>query len=392
MIDKRLATVETLIVKVTHRCNLDCLYCYENVSKQGEDMSLDTFRELAYQLITNSQSAQLTFLFHGGEPTLLPNAWYEAAITYAENLAEEKEKKLKWLMQSNLLSLPKAKIALFDSYRIHIGASIDSHPAMEKSWRGGEEKVWQNIQALKAAGVKVGLLSTINASNFNQFGKICSWLGEEGFRQFKANVVTPVGRGGSSYPLPADLVFEAQHDILEYLIRTKGKKLHESNLSTEIRRFFEPQREQSLCHERTCGAGKKVLGITPKGDLLPCGRFQWDDKAYFLGNLKHKASSLMEAQDFQAKLSRFHEAFPKNWYDCDSCEARKICGFGCQAFISRSKAKANLDCLPTKMRYDFFVKNKKYLEPVYEEICRRASPQHFSDKRKKTFWKRLKGV
>lgn len=41
--DARFHNVESLIVKITHRCNLDCAYCYEHITK-GSDMPLEVLR------------------------------------------------------------------------------------------------------------------------------------------------------------------------------------------------------------------------------------------------------------------------------------------------------------------------------------------------------------
>jgi uncharacterized protein len=175
--------------------------------------------------------------------------------------------------------------------------------------------------------------------------------------------------------MPAEKIFEAQLSILEYMIATEGKKLLESNLNTEILRFFTEDEAElkklrgTLCHEKRCGAGSSVLGVTPDGHLLPCGRFSWDNSEYFLGSLyDNKVLKKSYQKSFSSKVNDFHALVPKSWYDCQSCEAKKTCGFGCQAFIVRSKEKANVDCLPTKMRYRFYKENRERLKPVYEQI------------------------
>jgi uncharacterized protein len=365
----RFINISTLIVKVTHRCNLDCLYCYEHITKTGEDMSIETFKSLADKVLENSRQPEITFLFHGGEPTILKNEWYEEAIKYVLQKAEGLHKKVNFSMQSNLLHISDSKIDLFRKYNVQLGVSLDSVATSQNTMRGGEINVFENYLKVKKAGIKAGILSTINHSNFDKFDVICDFLVNEAHVSFfKANVVTSVGRGFELPSLQPEQIFEAQHAILNYMIRTEGKKLLEHNLMVEIKRFF-GERENlppTLCHEKKCGAGTSVLGVTPHGDLLPCGRFQWNDSEYFLGHLEE--SDNHETNPFEHKLTQFQNLVPQSWFDCDGCPAKKVCGFGCQAFIVRSKEQANVDCLPTKMRFAFYQKNQKKLLPVYHSI------------------------
>jgi uncharacterized protein len=378
--DLRFKNISTLIVKVTHRCNLDCLYCYENITKTGEDMSVETFCELADLVLEHSQKDHITFLFHGGEPSLLPNEWYEECIQYAQRKAIENHKQVSFSMQTNLLGVNPSKIELYKKYDIQLGVSLDGPAMLQSTMRGGEDKVFANFKRIQNAGVKAGVLVTINESNYQHFSTICHWLVQEAeVRSFKANVVTPVGRGYDLDPMSAEQIFQAQYSILEYLIATKGEELMEANLNMELLRYFAepeelPKLRNTLCHEHRCGAGSSVLAVTPMGDFLPCGRFTWDESEYYLGSLHDpKALKKKYQRNFQQKIEDFHAKVPESWYNCDSCEARDVCGFGCQAFIVRSKQQANVDCLPTKMRYQFYKENEDRLYPVYLAIKRRTS-------------------
>ncbi|WP_314510475.1 radical SAM/SPASM domain-containing protein [Xanthocytophaga agilis] len=371
--DNRFKQVSTLVVKVTHRCNLDCQYCYEFITQKGEDMSEQTFRQLADRVLENSEQKVITFLFHGGEPTLIANSWYEQGINYVLKKAKQKQQEIRFSMQTNLIHLPDEKIQLFKTYNIQPGVSLDGTADAPDSMRGRESRVFQNFLKLKQAGISCGILTTINHSNYQRFEQICKFLVEQAqVHHFKANVVTSVGAGYNLAGLKAEQIFEAQRAILEYMIETKGQKLTEHNLVTEIERFFTSAEDQhtlppTLCHEKQCGAGKSVLGVTPKGELLPCGRFQWNDTDYFLGDI-HTKRSASTFQQLEEKVDSFHTLVPESWYDCDQCPAQKICMYGCQAFIVRSKNKANVDCLPTKMRFAYYEANRTRLWPVYKAI------------------------
>ena len=363
-------SVATLIVKVTRRCNLDCAYCYEDVGPTGQDMSLATFKELAFLALSQTQSPELNFLFHGGEPSLLPMDWYAQALDFARQRAEKHQKKVFFSMQTNLLALSEAKMRFFAQQDLRLGISLDG-PSEKGEQRAGSDKVLNNYLKAKALGLKMGILSTINASNFDRFDAICQWLPEVAqVWRFKANVVSPVGRAKDQDFLPAASIFYAQTQILEAMYQSQGR-LVEENLARALIRYFEPEtaRQESLCHQARCGAGTKVLGISPQGHLLPCGRFEWQDETYFLGHLQN-----MEADFYHTKLEHFHQQAPQNWYHCSSCSARKICNFGCQAFILRNRLQANVECLPTKICFDYLQANEERFFKLYQ-IWKKPRPQ-----------------
>jgi uncharacterized protein len=374
--DSRFKNVGALIVKVTHRCNLDCQYCYEDIVK-GQDMSLETFEGLVNRVFSATVKKEVLFLFHGGEPTLVPDSWYEASVAYAKTIAKEYGKRAKFAVQSNILALTEAKLDLFKQLDIRLSVSLDGPPELPGAMRPRAERALANYMIAIERGQRPGVLMTINHSNFQYFSEICHWLETVlDVSGFKANPISSVGHGYGLPDLRAEQVFRAYRDILEYMISTEGKRVIEDNLCLELIRYFSSPQERSqlsveLCRDQRCGAGERVIGITPGGQLLPCGRFQWNDEQYYLGNVNDMLTNGL-FNEFQQSIDRFHALVPENWYDCQVCEARHVCSFGCQAFIVRSKSEANVDCLPTKMRFEYFVENEDRLEPLYDVIKNRS--------------------
>lgn len=373
--DSRFREVSAVIVKVTTRCNLDCKYCYELITNDG-DMTITTFESLVDKILKATSRKRVLFLLHGGEPSLMKPDWFERAAAYARNIAQQCGKHVQIAIQSNILALSDSKLELFKQLDIHLSASMDGPPSLPNAMRGLAEKAEKTFYRAQELGLRVGVLMTINDSNWNHFREILKWLDYElGARDFKANVITSVGAGINLPSMSPERIFRASVDILEYMYATDGRVVEE-NLSLELRRFFAKEGEMialrnTLCHERQCGAGSTVIGVTPNGHLLPCGRFAWNEARHFLGSLSDDHA---EAQEhYHASLSEFHRLVPESWYDCESCEARPICGFGCQAFIVRSKAQANVECIPTKMKYRYFDENRERLQHLATVLSRREN-------------------
>src|SRR5262245_29750970 len=86
--DRRFENLNCLILKITHRCNLDCRYCYESIANMPHsDMPQDVLQTVVRIALANSRRPVVGFIFHGGEPTLLPISWLEAAFAFIREQA-----------------------------------------------------------------------------------------------------------------------------------------------------------------------------------------------------------------------------------------------------------------------------------------------------------------
>jgi uncharacterized protein len=357
---------------------MDCTYCYENIAG-GKDMTVAAAKEIIARLLYNTESDTVTILFHGGEPTLLSADWFKAVIEYGLSEADKQNKSIRFTIQTNLLNVSEEKLELFRHYKISMGVSIDNVRIGATNQRQRVNKVLDNIKNLRQRGMKVGVLSTINHSNFSFFSEIMTYLQEElGIMEFKANPVYNVGAGLAQPPMLPENFFRAYKDIIDHMIETKGKGLIEKNVAIEIIRFFSEDEQtefrETLCHEHTCGAGRKVISITTEGNILPCGRFQWDESRFYLGNMDARDADVGAYED---AITQFHELVPENWFDCAQCPAKKICSFGCQAFINRSLAQANIECLPTKMKYNYLESQREQLFEAYLNLKDRLASKSF---------------
>ena len=62
-------TIETVGLIITHRCNLNCVYCYIS-EKQNKDMPLETAASILAPHLSRKNAPPLQILLMGGEPLL----------------------------------------------------------------------------------------------------------------------------------------------------------------------------------------------------------------------------------------------------------------------------------------------------------------------------------
>jgi uncharacterized protein len=338
-------------------------------------MSIEVFKKLIDRTMYSSIQNRILIIFHGGEPTLVPVTWYIEAVNYANSLAKKVNKKVSFALQSNVLAMNPEKLAVFNELEINISVSVDGPIVINgTTLRGQDDLTVRNIRKLKEMGLNVGVLATINPVNYDRFHLIMDWLYNElNIKSLKANVMYAVGAGYNFNDLSDDQIYQAQESILNYMLETGGNAVIETNLCLEIKRFIEEDQlinKMSLCDDRVCGAGKRVFGVNLMGELLPCGRFEWNDNIYNLGDLDD-VRDMSSINRFKSTVDEFHNLNPEVWNDCSACEAKKTCRYSCQAFILRSKSKRNVECLSMKRKYKFFLKNRKALEELYNNINNR---------------------
>jgi uncharacterized protein len=123
-------SIDTVLLKLASRCNLDCSYCY--VYQMGDDgwraqpkrMSLQVLKAAAVQLaeLCEVQESPLSVVFHGGEPLLVGAEQFEK-ICNALRRALPPSCGLH--LQTNGLLLSAAVISICAEHDVGISISVD---------------------------------------------------------------------------------------------------------------------------------------------------------------------------------------------------------------------------------------------------------------------------
>lgn len=134
--------IQTYILKVASRCNLNCSYCYmynmgdTTYVKQPKFMSIDTYKAFVDKLSNHCKRNKLPYIyiaFHGGEPLLASKAFYKAAISYTKDVIRETE--VIFTLQSNGTLVDDAWCQFLKDLDIQIGISIDGPEQYHNAYR-----------------------------------------------------------------------------------------------------------------------------------------------------------------------------------------------------------------------------------------------------------------
>lgn len=132
--------IDTVLVKLASRCNLNCDYCY--VYNMGDDawrsqpklMALDTVEVLARHLsaLVAAQGRPLSVVFHGGEPLLIGAARFDQICSV---LRHRLPQPVGLHVQTNGLLLTNAVIDVCARQDVGISISMDGPPQVHDRHR-----------------------------------------------------------------------------------------------------------------------------------------------------------------------------------------------------------------------------------------------------------------
>ena len=146
-----------VVLMLTHKCQLDCLYC--KLERNYPDMP-ESIMTKAIDLLFTSPSDNLELQFFGGEP-LLRFDLIKKGIAYAEKKEKESHKKVTFILTTNGLALNKDKLEFLGKHRTKILFSIDGELKYNKKNRpfkkgvfGTQKILIHNLRYLQKSGIE----------------------------------------------------------------------------------------------------------------------------------------------------------------------------------------------------------------------------------------------
>jgi uncharacterized protein len=197
------------VVKASKFCNLRCAYCYEHRELHVRDrMSPDMLDALflgvdsfADYLCCRVISPKFSFVWHGGEPLLLPPEYYRHIA--ARQQASIRRYAYRNSVQTNLYGFNKSSLEYVLASDWELGVSVDFAYNIRGNVGGRDSnaKVIANAEALHRGGGRFGLISVLGAHNRHAVINAYDWVAEfaDGWR------ILPLFEGG-----PEDSISELQ--------------------------------------------------------------------------------------------------------------------------------------------------------------------------------------
>ena len=260
--------LDTLVLRLTNRCNLACGYCYAGSGPAGEDLSPERAAEAV--ALACPPGGALRIQFTGGEPLLR----WDTAVKVLD-FGRASGRRFHAAIQTNGTLLTPALCRELRARRVAVGVSLDGVGPDNAARRTPEgepsfQATARGLQTLAAAGMAANLTAVVSAGSVRGLDRLLDfalWCGN--VHGVGLDLVRPQGRGAGAglSPSPQALAeglnrLLARHDQLARLgrpVRLKELERLRLLLRTGCRR-------DCYCNAQT----GRSLAVTPDGRLWPC--------------------------------------------------------------------------------------------------------------------------
>ena len=163
-----LPSVAQFVIKVSKYCNLRCTYCYEYLELGNKErMPLEAMRLLFEHVAGYADEHSLSsaeFIWHGGEPFLIPVAYFRQVQAMQEDILGDKVAYTN-AVQTNLTVLTADHLSLLGRGRLFedIGISFDvfGDQRVDTAGKLRTDTIVANMQKLKDAGIPFGAITVL---------------------------------------------------------------------------------------------------------------------------------------------------------------------------------------------------------------------------------------
>jgi MoaA/NifB/PqqE/SkfB family radical SAM enzyme len=315
---RKIHEIRSLFLEVTRACNLACLHCGSDCSREGDGAHLDP--GLALAVLTEIRGRydphEITVSITGGEPLCYPGLFeLGRAITDLE---------FPWGIVTNGFAWTRDTMRSARSAGMQsIAVSLDGLPENHDWLRGRKGSFDRALAAIRMLAAEpfyqaMDVVTCVNRRNLREMDRLRDLLASTGARAWRLFTISPIGRATGQEDL--FLTPDEYHILLNSIVRWRGEggpmDVHLSESGYLGDRFE--------CRVRDgyhfCRAGISVAGIMADGEILACPNI---DRRFAQGNVHE--NSFVDVWE-----NRFAPFRDRRWMqaacaDCAACPEWKGC-------------------------------------------------------------------
>ncbi|MFG1780693.1 radical SAM protein [Micromonospora sp. NPDC049048] len=328
----------TLIVKVTRRCNLRCVYCNDWRPNTAPVMSMQTLDRTLVTALTDPASTMAVIAWHGGEPTLAPLEFYEYAVRRQRELTAEHGRLVANVVQTNGVSLSDRWLDFIAANNFRVGISLDGPQELNDrmrptvSGRGSFRAVRATMDKMLDRGIPFATLMVLSQEMIELGAeRIWRFIEDEGLTDVDLIPARPPNTPEHETVSPQAVKFsagEASDRWSEFLCDlfdrwwTSKRPVRITTMDSVVRRVLGASSVGCVTSGDCMG---RFFGIEPTGEVYVCGLYE-DLSDFVIGTvhgdtfaqMRQHPSYLQTVSDNDQRLA-----------DHRNCPGFDICAGGC---------------------------------------------------------------
>ena len=185
--------INLLVIQPTPFCNINCSYCYLPARSVRDTIDDATLHALFAKVFSSGWVRErLDVVWHAGEPTVLPVAFYRHAMAIMEQYRPP-GLQVSHNFQTNATLLNDAWCDLLRTPEMHMGVSIDGpqrlNDAKRLSRSGGSTfaKAVAGIRKLRAGGIPFHVITVLSRARLGAAGELQDFYVGEGIEHVGVN-------------------------------------------------------------------------------------------------------------------------------------------------------------------------------------------------------------
>lgn len=331
----------TLIIKPTRHCNLSCTYCHDRKEGPNQVMTFRVMAQMIISVLKDPTNDVINFIWHGGEPTLLPISFYEKALLVQSRFRRPGQVILNSIQTNGTLLTPEW-VKFLHNNEFSVSISLDG-PAeihnQNRPYASGQpsfDDVIRGIQLLQEYGEPMCTLTVVDESTL-KLGpdRLFDFFLNMGIKNIALLAATPTNQP-EVIPFSATEHYVDPKRMTNFLIGIYDKWAEHGDLQISIRELDIIRKKLSNNEDNACTLAGNCLEqfylIEPNGDVAHCDVF-FGDPRYILGNLMNEDfANIRKGYKMQALI----KAYQQEQMRMKRCPEFSICNGSCphQRYLS----------------------------------------------------------